>query len=433
MKTSVLFDNVIPIVERILIEYKAQVKPPITIVRQTNGRVTVVVKEFESIEAGRQIAEKLHSNLGPYSSGMNSVILSERDLIDPEDVLASEDKVVLPSAELETFLVDRLLTNQDWLRPSKWKSRIPVAVAYSIKGGVGRSLAITVLARHLAKMGKKVVLVDLDLEAPGLGILLGKDGAKYGVTDWLVEALVDNAPEKLTNDYWFRVPALSEGTGAVFCVPAWGSETKEYVAKVGRAYLTSLSNDGDTWKSLGINLQNLVNSIAGAEFTPDAVLIDSRAGLHDLGAAVVTQLDAEVMLFTRDEMQSWKGYSKLFEHLAKSRQVEWGHQSDDLRSRLKMVAAQIGSTDESLQHCVQLSYDTWREIYDEETETEKSDVSYSLNDEAAPHYPTPIYFGDQLRGFPGWGMGETIREEVIKVAFGEFCKLYSSRLGFGDE
>jgi len=433
MTTPISFDNVIPRIQETLISYKSKIKTPITIVRQANGTVTVVVKEFENIETGRQIAEILHGNLGPYSPGINSVILSEKDLIDPEDVLSSRDRIRLPDAELETYVVDRLLTNQDWLRDSHWESRIPVAVAYSIKGGVGRSLALTVLARYLAKMGKKVALVDLDLEAPGLGILLAADGAKYGVTDWLVEALVNNAPEKLTNDYWFRVPALSEGTGAVFCIPAWGSETKEYIAKVGRAYLTSLSSNGDMWKGLGTNLQNLVNSIAGAEFTPDVVLIDSRAGLHDLGAAVVTQLDAEIMLFTRDEMQSWKGYSKLFEHLAKSRQIKWGRQTDDLRSRLKMVVAQIGSTEEALKHCVQSSYDIWQEIYDEETTAEKSDVSYALNDEVAPHYPTPIYFGDPLRGFPGWGMGETIREEVIKVAFGEFCKLWSSRLGFGGE
>jgi hypothetical protein len=98
-----------------------------------------------------------------------------------------------------------------------------------------------------------------------------------------------------------------------------------------------------------------------------------------------------------------------------------------------MVAAQIGSTEEALRHCVQSSYDIWQEIYDEEIVAAKSDVSYAVNDEAAPHYPTPIYFSDSLRGFPGWGMGETIREEVLNVAFGEFCKLYSARLGFGGD
>jgi MinD-like ATPase involved in chromosome partitioning or flagellar assembly len=433
VKTTILFDNVIPRIEEILLNHKTQIKTPVTIVRQANGTVTVVVKAFADNEAARQIANVLNNDLGPYSPGINSVILSEKDLIDPEEVLSSQDRISLPDAKLEIYLVDRLLTNQDWLRDSHWKPPVPIAVAYSIKGGVGRSLALTVFARYLAKMGKKVALVDLDLEAPGLGILLAADGAKYGVTDWLVEALVNNAPEILTNDFWFRVPALSEGTGAVFCVPAWGTETKEYIAKIGRAYLTSLSSGGDTWKSLGENLQNLVNSISRAEFAPDVVLIDSRAGLHDLGAATITQLGAEVMLFTRDEMQSWKGYAKLFEHLAKSRQIVWGRQSDDLRSRLKMVAAQIGSTDESLKHCVRSSYDIWQEIYDEEIVTAESDVTYAENDEAAPHYPTPIYFGDSLRGFPGWGLGDTIREEVINVAFGEFCKLYSSRLGFGGD
>ena len=39
---------------------------------------------------------------------------------------------------------------------------------YSYKGGVGRSLALANCAKFLAYHGKKVVVMDLDLEAPGL-------------------------------------------------------------------------------------------------------------------------------------------------------------------------------------------------------------------------------------------------------------------------
>ena len=39
---------------------------------------------------------------------------------------------------------------------------------YSYKGGVGRSMALANVATLLSKWGKKVLMIDWDLEAPGL-------------------------------------------------------------------------------------------------------------------------------------------------------------------------------------------------------------------------------------------------------------------------
>ena len=38
---------------------------------------------------------------------------------------------------------------------------------YSYKGGVGRSMALAHCAVELARRGRKVLIIDLDLEAPG--------------------------------------------------------------------------------------------------------------------------------------------------------------------------------------------------------------------------------------------------------------------------
>ena len=43
-----------------------------------------------------------------------------------------------------------------------------VITFYSYKGGVGRTLALADVAVMLAKMGHRVLMVDWDLEAPGL-------------------------------------------------------------------------------------------------------------------------------------------------------------------------------------------------------------------------------------------------------------------------
>lgn len=43
-----------------------------------------------------------------------------------------------------------------------------IATFYSYKGGVGRSMALANVAVLLARWGSKVLVVDWDLEAPGI-------------------------------------------------------------------------------------------------------------------------------------------------------------------------------------------------------------------------------------------------------------------------
>ena len=43
---------------------------------------------------------------------------------------------------------------------------------YSYKGGVGRTLALANMATQMVRWGRRVLLVDFDLEAPGLDSML---------------------------------------------------------------------------------------------------------------------------------------------------------------------------------------------------------------------------------------------------------------------
>jgi cellulose biosynthesis protein BcsQ len=43
-----------------------------------------------------------------------------------------------------------------------------ICTFYSYKGGVGRSMALSVVADSLARDGLRVLMIDFDLEAPGL-------------------------------------------------------------------------------------------------------------------------------------------------------------------------------------------------------------------------------------------------------------------------
>ncbi|PJB96563.1 MAG: hypothetical protein CO080_02735 [Nitrospirae bacterium CG_4_9_14_0_8_um_filter_70_14] len=403
----------------------------ITFVRDVAGQLTAVLPD-DALEGAdwEALGQSLDEKLGPYSSGPQRVLLRESDLISKEDVLESPDRVPVPDAE-DTWLVDRLLTNQDWLRkPRLVRSPLPLAVAFSLKGGVGRSTAVAALAWHLARQGKKVLAIDLDLEAPGLGSLLLDELPDYGLVDWLVEALVDQPDSVPLQDCLARSAVAKDSAGTVQVMPAFGSRTRDYVAKVGRVFFPGLLPDG-TEQGLAERLATLVRLFGEQAEPPDVVLLDARAGLQDIGAAAVTQLGAEAFLFARDEPQGWHAYRLLLEHLAKSKGVAYGMADEDLRWRLKMVAAQMDKTEGALASWVEASYDTWSALYDDESKTPGDGPSaqiFARDDFTAPHYPLPVYFDGGLRGVALADSAERPPWPVVEAAFGAFLAAATARL-----
>lgn len=403
----------------------------ITLVRDVAGQLTAVLDDdaIGDSEWG-PLANTLNERLGLFSPGPRGVLLRKSDLIDAEDVLNSPDRVPVPDAE-DTWLVDRLLTNQDWLRkPRLVRPPLPLAVAFSLKDGVGRSTALAALAWHLARQGKKVLAVDLDLEAPGLGSLLLDELPDYGLVDWLVEALVGQPDSVFLQDCLARSAVAKDSAGIVQVMPAFGRRTRDYVAKVGRVFFPGLSPDG-TEQGLAERLATLVRLFDGRDEPPDVVLLDARAGLHDIGAAAVTQLGAEVFLFARDEPQSWDAYRLLFEHLAKSKGVDYGMPDEDLRWRLKMVAAQVDKTEGALANWVEASYEAWSALYDDESRMRDDGAgaqTFARDDSTAPHYPLPVYFDGGLRGVALADSAERPLWPIVEAAFGAFLAAATARL-----
>lgn len=401
----------------------------ITLVRDVAGQVTVVLGDgvLDSAEV-ELLAKGLDARLGRFSPGLRRVLLRRSDLIDQQDVLESADRVRIADAE-DAWLVDRLLTNQEWLRkPHLTRPQLPVATAFSLKGGVGRSTALAVWAWYLARQGRRVVAIDLDLEAPGLASLLMEEPPDYGMVDWLVEALLELPGQDLLDDCLGASPVSEGAEGIVQVLPAFGAKTRDYVAKLGRVYLPGLSPNGGE-VGLGEKIGQLISALAERPDPPDLVLLDSRAGLHDIGAAVVTQLGAEVFLFARDEPQSWRAYRLLFEHLSRSAGIQFGMPDDDLRWRLKMVAAQLDKTEGALSSWIESSYEAWSALYDEDKASKDDPAGAFIRDDPnAPHYPLTFYFDGDLRGRGLAGGSQRPPWAVIEAAFGQFLVGATERL-----
>ena len=62
---------------------------------------------------------------------------------------------------------------------------------YSYKGGVGRSMAMANVGELFYQAGLNVLLVDWDLEAPGLGRFFALDNEKTTAQPGVIDLLLD--------------------------------------------------------------------------------------------------------------------------------------------------------------------------------------------------------------------------------------------------
>jgi len=195
-------------------------------------------------------------------------------------------------------------------------------------------------------------------------------------------------------------------------VPAFGGHTGDYLPKLSRCY-TQTTEGADSW---GERLERLVLAGEAAE-QPDVVMLDSRAGLHDIAAAAVTRMDAQSLLFAVDSPQTWRAYSFLFQHWSRHPQLA------AVRDRLQIVAAMVPETgrDEHLRRFRQNAWDVFREhLYEEAAPGAAEVFNFDLNDEDAPHYPLPIYWHRGLLEFAPAGPNGSLEERTAQEALGVF-------------
>jgi len=165
---------------------------------------------------------------------------------------------------------------------------------YSFKGGVGRSMALANISYLLAQWGYKVLIIDWDLEAPGLENFFKKinpidTSTKPGVINILTQGA-------RWQDAIFQI---STPTGTLHLISA-GKRDEEYYNSIRQFDIRMFYEN----KNGGQVIEGLRNAWRN-EY--DFVLIDSRTGITDIGGICTIQLpDLLVLLFTPTD-QSFDG------------------------------------------------------------------------------------------------------------------------------
>lgn len=287
--------------------------------RDPSGRLTFVVID-EKID--RAIIDELTATitaaLAPYVDEDGFAIATPIELFD--DTLTVSSAFRFPMlVDGETMLlnmIDRRIIGTDWLQTPVDRGRVPRIVFASLKGGVGRSTALCVAASALARAGQRVLAVDMDVEAPGLGsmLLTRETSPALGLLDYLVEANFGRSAEGLL-DIMIAPSWLSDGVGVIDVIPALGARAlaapQNVLSKVSRAYV---SHDAAS-QGVTTRMQELINA-AESSLRYDVILVDARAGLHETTGAALLGLGAKLLFFGTDQPQTFEAFRLLFANLA---------------------------------------------------------------------------------------------------------------------
>ncbi len=329
--------------------------------------------------------------LGAYAAPRDEVIAG----VDDEDLRAFLDEPSAAIPDTDFRVIDRRVAGEEWLtRPVALVESPPRLVFHSVKGGVGRSTALAITAADLASRGHNVLVIDLDLEAPGLGsMLLPREVMPdYGVVDWFASLAAGADSDDMLADMTGPSPFTSN-RAVVDVVPARGKSPGDYLAKLARAYMPGSARRDYADFGFARKTDLLVEKLCkGGRY--NFVLIDARAGLHETSGSLLLGLGAKALLFGTDSDQTFDDFTILFAALQESFDPDL--KGADIRDAFKMVHAKAPRDSDDRRGFRERSWDLWtNSLYDDlSAPSEETVFNFDLNDEDAPHFPLAI-IGDE--------------------------------------
>jgi cellulose biosynthesis protein BcsQ len=185
-------------------------------------------------------------------------------------------------------------------------SRLPVIAFYGYKGGTGRTTALVHAAWALARQGRRIVILDLDLAAPSLwSLLFPEREPAEGFVEYLAKAT--RFPEVKAVDFLHNVRLDDDAKGELRLFGA-GQMDAGYLRELASLDWQRLLAPGRSIDANGqvvFGVQSLFDRFCES-LAPvaDAILIDAPTGLNDTANVCLRALaDAVVVLFTPSRVQ----------------------------------------------------------------------------------------------------------------------------------
>lgn len=161
---------------------------------------------------------------------------------------------------------------------------------HSFRGGTGKSNTTANLAAVLAMKGKRVGVIDTDIQSPGIHVLFNLNEADidYSLNDYLWgKCAVTEAAHDVTPNLGVDIP------GKVYLVPS-SIDSAEIARILREGYDVSLLNDG---------CQDLLEDL-----DLDALIIDTHPGINEETLLSIAITDV-LLIVMRPDQQDFQGTS----------------------------------------------------------------------------------------------------------------------------
>ncbi len=440
---EMLFDCSLPSLVATLVELAGrQFVEAGTVIRDASGRLSFIANRPPNGNERETLGLALIARLGAYARSDRPIGFRGDGGVLP--MLEARERLSVQVGDIFCNLLDRRIVGAGWLdAPITRHARPPRIVFATLKGGVGRSTALAIAAADLARRNQNVLVVDLDLEAPGLGdLLLDTDRMpKFGVVDYLVENGIGGIPSSTLRDFIGASGLTAPGGGRVDVLPALGSRSLENPAnvlpKLSRAMIEDIV-DGRT-VSVSEQISSMISRVTAHE-RYDAVLIDSRAGLSELAAPAVLGLGATVLLFGTAQKQTIEGYRALFAALQLLAQRDKNQGRDpEWRTMLRPVYAKASLNQDITDRFIEDMYELYSaHIYDEESseisEINASDsLRFARGDESAPHWPLIVPFSQSFVDFDPTRISGQLTASFYEQTYRNFLSGLDVAMAFGKD
>lgn len=415
----IVFNNTLDYAKRSFLRWDAkEIVTDVTIIRDVQGKISLFLESTEKPQEmdSCKLEEIYQNDLQGFFSGRifwEKCGKSDRARIEIMKPIIKENREYWKTeGNIKFYICERPIAKKAWVNTAQisepvWSyqdavagNKAKVITFYSFKGGMGRTTALAGVALSLAEQGKNVMMIDMDVEAPGLSTLFFDDHVvKNGVLDYLIEApLNENCS---ITDYVLNITdsiLIKENDGNLYLMSA-GKVDDNYLQKLAR-----IDYQDNRENNLKLSLQKMLIALDIA-YQLDYILIDARAGFHDMGGIAVSQMPHGAVLIGNGSKQSWDGLTQVIRTIAKAHTEEFAIMIVDsmcARATSEKAAAQR-------QEFLTMAYTTCVENYYNEEQ-----AIPGIEADGVEHQPQYIpYDSELMQGFELFSDGD--KESEIRV------------------
>ena len=216
-----------------------------------------------------------------------------------------------------------------------------IVTFYSFKGGVGRTSALVNVAVELATQGRRVLIVDFDLEAPGVDTfnlprppqrVSAEDDPLLGVVDYVTTYIATGEAPDLAR-YIYQSAGIGTNGGALWIMPA-GKQDRTYAERLNSIDWLDLYERHD-----GFLMFEDVKAQCKVLLDPDYILVDSRTGHTDIAGICTRQLPNAVVAFFFPNEQNVRGLERIVQGIRRE-----AHTDRQKEIHLHFVPANVPDT-----------------------------------------------------------------------------------------